>query len=437
MTGIIYQEIPRFYTALAEWAACIVYLQLIKGRFSKTHTILLSFLFLILQSVFLTGTGNLPIMFWVPCMIGAAGLMWLFLYCCGDFNALEAVYCCARAFLLAEFTASLEWQMHVFFFRQTRKFVIGQAILLVGIYMLLLFAYWKIEKEQLTKEYLSQVTIKEVLSAVGIAAVIFAFSNLSYVFKQSPFTSQLKTDIMIIRTVVDFGGMAILYAFQSRVCEYIKEKELTSIHAALQSQYDQYRNYQQSLEMIQIKYHDLKHQIAGLRAENNAEKRTEWLNTMEAELDIWKSVGRTGNHVLDTILSAKSIQCRKHRIRFTCVADGTLLEDIHVTDICTIFGNALDNAIEHVVMVPEEDKRLIHLSVSAKHRFTVIKVENYCMAPIKQKNRQLPETTKQDKKNHGFGLKSIRCAAEKYGGSMALNMEKEWFGLTVLLPQKI
>ena len=67
--------------------------------------------------------------------------------------------------------------------------------------------------------------------------------------------------------------------------------------------------------------------------------------------------------------------CRKNNIQITCVADGKILDFIHVIDICTIFGNALDNAIEHVVMIPEKEKRLIHVSVSQKKNFVFIKVE--------------------------------------------------------------
>ncbi len=52
-----------------------------------------------------------------------------------------------------------------------------------------------------------------------------------------------------------------------------------------------------------------------------------------------------------------------------------LLDFIHVTDLCSIFGNALDNAIEHVIMIPEAEKRLIHLTVSAKKSFVFIKIE--------------------------------------------------------------
>ena len=234
---------------------------------------------------------------------------------------------------------------------------------------------------------------------------------------------------------IDFGGIAILHAYQSRISEYIAEKELSAMNVILKSQYDQYRNYQDSLDLIQMKYHDLKHQITALRAESDAEKRKKWIDAMEEEVSAFENMSKTGNQVLDTILAAKIFHCRKNHIQITCVADGKLLDFIHVTDLCSIFGNALDNAIEHVIMIPEAEKRLIHLTVSAKKSFVFIKIENYCEDKIQKNENDLITTTKADRQNHGFGLKSIRTAVEKYNGSVDFGVDQNWFELKILLPR--
>lgn len=136
------------------------------------------------------------------------------------------------------------------------------------------------------------------------------------------------------------------------------ERELAAMNAVLKSQYDQYRNYQDSLDLIHIKYHDLKHQIAALRMETDEQKRRKWLDAMEEEVSAFGTLNKTGNQVLDTILAAKLFHCRKNKIQITCVVDGKLLDFIHVMDICSIFGNALDNAIEHVILIPGSETPL-------------------------------------------------------------------------------
>ncbi|MDD3251160.1 MAG: ATP-binding protein [Lachnospiraceae bacterium] len=431
-----YQNIPRICTALAEWGACMVYLYLIKKeKFRRPSFWIGSLVVLAVQIAFLEFTGDFPVTFWIPCMLIAAAIMYGFLLLYGELTALTAVYCFARAFLLAEFAASLEWQVFAFLQSMGYGYWWMQWILTLVLYGACFWSTVRLERSTLTFDYLRQLTVREVLAAFGIAVAIFAFSNLSFLYNHLPFTSTHMADVFSIRTLVDFGGIAVLFAYQSRICDYMAERELTAMNTVLKSQYDQYRNYQDSLDMIHVKYHDLKHQIAGLRMETDEEKRRKWLDAMEEELSVFESMNKTGNQVLDTILAAKLFHCRKNQIQMTCVADGKLLDFMHVTDICSIFGNALDNAIEHVVLIREPEKRLIHISVSAKRNFVFIKIENYCETEIRKNEESLINTTKADKQNHGFGLRSIVMTAEKYGGSVDFDQNHGWFELKILLPR--
>lgn len=433
----VFLDIPRLYTALAEWGACGVYILILNRRFkSNGLTAAVGAAALAIQMFFLQVTGDVALALWIPCMIGAAALMFAYLMIICRINFKTAVYCCAQAFLLAEFAASLEWQLHNYLLILSADWLWLQLLLLAAVYTGVFIAAYFIERPAFSKEYLSQLSVRELISAVGIVVVAFAFSNISFVMTNSPFFGQMKMDMFLIRTIVDFSGITVLYAFQSRICEYIVEKEKTMIQAMLKSQYEQYRSYQESMELMHIKYHDLKHQIAGLRAENDSDKRKAWIDAMEQELEASALLLKTGNHVLDNILNAKMLYAKKHQIRLTCVADGSLLNFMHVTDICTIFGNALDNAIESVLMQEDTQKRLIHIAVSSVRQFIFIQISNYCDYTVEHSEGQLPQTTKTDKKNHGFGLKSIRYSAQKYGGTLTVSTDKNWFELKLLIPVK-
>lgn len=440
-----YPDIPRICTALAQWGACMTYLFLIKCElFKKVKFWACSVAVLAVQAFFLVWSGSFRLVFWLICMVTAVGLMYIFIRLAGKQTRLATGYCCVKAFLLAEFVASLEWQLMMYIGGQQMKpvlFRIINILMITVIYGTGFAATVRLEKKVFESDYLKKLTIKEMLAAVGIAVAVFAFSNLSFLYDGTeysglPFTGSTRTDIFFIRTLVDFGGLAILFIYQSRIYDYIVERELAAMNVLLKSQYDQYRNYQDSMEFIHIKYHDLKHQIAGLRIETDEEKRKKWLDAMEEEVSTFGNMQRTGNLVLDTILAAKIFHCRKNNISITCVADGMLLDFIHVTDICSIFGNALDNAIEHVTMIPDKEKRLIHVTVSSKKGFVLIKFENYCETPVQKDERALIRTTKADKKNHGYGLSSIRATAEKYGGIVDFEQENDWFYLNILIPRE-
>ncbi|WP_432630181.1 ATP-binding protein [Brotaphodocola sp.] len=430
----VYQDIPRFYTALSEWGVCTVYCLLLKKRKEGRAFLIYELVWLILQGAVLVLTERLPMLFWLPCMIFAVGMMIFFLYTICKISWKMAVYCGVKAFLLAEFTASLEWQLDCYVRGIGVTEPIIQIFLLCAIYGAVFLIAWKLEKKVIQGQFPLEISRQELCSAVLIVMASFAFSNLSFLYQDTPFSSRFVADIFNIRTLVDLGGVAILYAYQSRIYELNAEREIASINTMLKSQYDHYRHYQESIDLINMKYHDLKHQIAGLRAEQDSEKRTQWLNAMEEELKWNQADIQTGNHVLDTVLTGKMMYCQAHNMNLTCVADGELLNFLHVTDICTIFGNALDNAIESLMMVEDPQKRLIHVQITAKKSFLFIQVENYCDRELKLVDGY-PETTKADKENHGIGLKSIRHSVEKYGGNVSFAVNKNWFELRILIPR--
>ena len=429
----IYQDIPRLYTAIAEWLSCITYCLVLKRKVSRRDFVIISIGSLLVQSLFLVYTKNLPIYFWLPCMIFAVFLMYLFMYLVCDDTKNVIGYYCARAFLLAELAASLEWQLACFA-ESIRPSLAAQIVLLISVYTLVFIWAHYMEKSITRGIFQLEINTRELLAAILIALVVFAFSNLSFIFSNTPFSAGVTADVFYIRTLVDIAGIMILYVYQSRICELLAEKELQSIHAMLKAQYDKYRNYQNTFDVINMKYHDLKHQIAGLRADMSDAQRQEWIDSLEKELESYSPELETGNSVLDTLIAGKMMNCRANGIKVTCVADGNILDFMHVADICTIFGNALDNAIESVTLIEDPEKRLIHLSVSPKKNFILIQINNYCENQISLKNGY-PVTTKADKDNHGFGLKSIRYTVEKYHGTVTFDVNKNWFELKILIPQ--
>ena len=126
----------------------------------------------------------------------------------------------------------------------------------------------------------------------------------------------------------------------------------------------------------------------------------------------------------------------KNHISMTSVVDGTLFDFMDVMDICSIFGNALDNAIECEKKIKDREKRLIHVSAFSQRNFLIIRFENYCENDLKF-DAELPTTTKEDSQFHGYGLKSLRYTVRKYGGEVDINVQDNWFELKILIPMEM
>ena len=427
-------DIPRLYTGLAEWAGCLVVLLNCRRKVQTAPFIAISAAAVFIQCGFLMITADIGAgIVWILVMTAAFFLMCLYIFLCGGTTAKGAVYGAAAAFLHAEFAASLEWQLHFWLLKRIPVGTPFSVLLLATVYLIVFSLFYYLLKRHITEEYIRSLTWKEVTSISILMLFVFAFSNLSFFFSGSPFSGRVQEDIFAIRTLADGFGIAVYWGFQINISELLTQKELYAMRHVLSSQYEQFRNYQESEEMLHMIQHELKHQIEGLRGETNEQKKEAWLDQIENELDKWWLPQRTGNAVFDTILSAKLRKARQLDVRVTCVADGALLNRLHVADICTIFGNALDNALESVVMIPDPQKRLIHVSVSAQKNFIFINISNTLGTDLIESEDSLL-TTKEDKKNHGYGLKGIKYAAGKYGGHVAYKAEDGWFRLNILIP---
>ncbi len=431
---VVVQDIPRFLTAFSEWSAVVSLCTLFPRRNRLPGFIAKALIFLVGQTVFLELTGHVPRVFWIPCMVLAVLAMGLFFYSSCLLTPVVVFYYTMEAFLTAEFAASLEWQIEFYFLgfppgnnisRLLMALFINLAVVIIGRQLL----------GKSNSRLIASITWRESASVFLIAVLAFSMSNISFVTTETPFSVRFPVDVYGLRTMVDLAGLAIMFAHQSRVSELVAEREAAAVNTALNAQYDQYRNYLQGIELINIKYHDLKHQIAGMRAEIDPEKRELWLNQLEEELEDFRPEQQTGNAVLDTLIAGKTSVMRTNKIRFTCVADGKLLSAIHVTDICSIFGNALDNAIESVAQEKDPERRLIHLMVTERNGFIFIMMTNYCRAEVNFKDG-LPVTTKADRRNHGYGIRSMRHAVRKYNGTLTTQIKNDAFELKILIPLK-
>lgn len=427
-------DIPRINTAIAEWLSCMVALSLLPPRHKKATGVFLVLAALGIWVAYMVLTANITLWLWIPCMMGAFGMMVCFIHFCSQTGWWKSMYFGTISFIIAECMASLQWQIVNYCFCDVAERPIwAEDMLLVGIYGLFALGARKMMRFRLPPGGRLQVGRKDGITALFIGIVVFGFSNLSFVTADTPFSGQYSQEIANVRTLVDVAGLAIIYAHYILCCENMVRHELAAVQNVLQNQYQQYKQARESVDLINIKYHDMKHQIQYLRTEQDTQKRNAFLDQMEQDIRQYELQNKTGNPVIDTLLTSKSLYCAKHGITLTCVADGKLLSFMSTMDLCSIFGNALDNATESVLKIKDKEKRLIHVTVARMNEFVMIRVENYYEGKLRAEAGHFL-STKQDAENHGYGIRSIRYTAEHYDGVVQINAENNWFDLKILIP---
>ena len=106
------QDIPKLYTALAEWLACVLFVRLLPQRYNAAKTAGILAAALPLFGLVQWLIGIVPLSLWIPGMIVALVLMYATIWLCCRLNFCDTGFWWALAFTLAEFVASLEWQLY-------------------------------------------------------------------------------------------------------------------------------------------------------------------------------------------------------------------------------------------------------------------------------------------------------------------------------------
>lgn len=426
---------PGIYYVITYFLSSCLYITVAPRRFGGWKLVMNQLIFALVLGIFMVATDGIDVAFYVPCVLFEIFLMWLSLFVNCRLDWKQTTYFCARAMMLGEFAASLAWQF--FYYGATKSgiemTIWWELILLVlnhgTVFFVMLFLEWRFRENNGTL----RVAGKELSVSCLMTIFIYAISNMSYAISVSPFSSTFPSEIFIIRTLADFGGVGMLFAYHMQLHMTRTQMEKDYLQHLLQMQYDNYRISADTVELVNQKYHDLKHQIRILRSTESEAEKNAYLDRMEEEIRVYEAQNKTGNKVLDIILTTKSLQCQKQGISLTCVAEGAELDFMHPMDISALFGNALDNAIESVSKIADIDKRLIHVSVSRQKNFLRIRIENCYEGRILFADG-IPKTHKKDHQFHGYGMKSIRRIAEQYGGSMTVETKDQWFELRVLLP---
>lgn len=231
------------------------------------------------------------------------------------------------------------------------------------------------------------------------------------------------------------AGIALILIIGNEKLVYfhIQQNELLKLHQMIDRQHEQYEMRREAVDLVNQKYHDMRHELLAILGMEQTEEIHSYVRSLRQEIQPFENFFHSGNPMLDVILTDKMEVCRRKEIQLVPTVEAHALDFMEAADLCTIFGNALDNAIEGCEQATGEAGKRITLKVRTVQGFLVVNVENPCRYPLRQSDGKFL-TTKADPENHGYGLEGIRHTAEKYQGEMEADLNHGMFVLTILIP---
>lgn len=257
----------------------------------------------------------------------------------------------------------------------------------------------------------------------GVTISTMVLCNINYIY--------FNESRMLIVTGYLYGCICSLFALALRSEFYNRtEAELTSavLQKMLAEKQSQYELSKQTIDLLNIKYHDLKHILHCNEGALNRER-----SEIRKLLEQYESFVHVENETLNVILTEKNLQCVAKGINLTYMIEAVDLSFMREIDLYTFFGNALDNAIEYLSGLDNPEKKFIRLSIHKSGPLVLIRMENYCEEKLSFHDG-VPRTTKSGSGHHGYGTKSIRYMIKKYGGDVTFKTENRLFVLSAYLP---
>lgn len=243
------------------------------------------------------------------------------------------------------------------------------------------------------------------------------------------------TVLRVVYQIISFAVILIALVTYQKIKEKQREEKVNILLA------EQIENAKQHIGEVEKLYKDmraLKHDMGNhisilenLLMKNETDEADKYLK--ELKISWYENVAeiKTGNPVTDVLLMQKQKEAGEKGITLGCDFIYPTNTDINAFDVSVILNNAIENAFEGSA---DCESPYVSISSYRKKNAYMIEVRNTISKQVEiETETGLPETTKEDRKNHGFGLTNIRRVAQKYYGDIDISQSGNEFSLTVML----
>ena len=239
-------------------------------------------------------------------------------------------------------------------------------------------------------------------------------------------------------TIITIGSVLLINVTTFYLYDSISKLMAEKIDQCLIAQQNKY--YENQLDLMKDALrntktiqHDLKNKLSpvykhALHGEN--EKLIERLAELTNLCTVGKEYASSGNSAVDSIINFKLQQAKKDDTRVSCEILMPPGLNISSFDTAVILGNLIDNAVTGIKTI--EADRWVDIKIKYTKGRLIININN-SFDGIVLENKGVIITRKQDKQNHGLGLKSVETTIRKYNGAMNIHYTNHKFKVRILL----
>ena len=318
----------------------------------------------------------------------------------------------------------------------TKVYVVLNSLIQVTLFLILYFVLYKKQR------FIYVGWGYRLLFILWIAFNLFSIIYITYDSDELVVSINRLETIHGISMLVMSIGLPVLIAILIARKRAVEKTVIQEGYIASELEY--INQYKKSQEKTRAFRHDIANNLSLLAAmmeEGKSDEAKDYVNELRGELRGMSPKYATGDEMLDCIVGMKASKMEEDGIKFNYdgLIDGGL--GMKPVDVCNIFANALDNAIEACERISDKDNRWIDLKVKKTDQFFNIKLSNSIIQDKKSVSLDnlfdgsSRKTSKKDKNLHGFGTQNMKRAIEKYDGMLKSEAEEDTFTLSIMIPR--
>lgn len=204
---------------------------------------------------------------------------------------------------------------------------------------------------------------------------------------------------------------------------------------AYQYQQTYYKELEQNQQTVRKLRHDMKNHlniIGTFLKEQQTKQAESYLQELNHEFAASAKI-YCQNSIINAVLNSKEQLAKDTEINYQFQIDLEEIPAIRDIDLCSLFANTLDNAIEACRMIPRIKDRTLSVKVRCKNHFFSYQIKNAKAHEIRIEN-ELIQTSKPNPERHGIGLQNVKSIVEKYNGDINIAYDSNSFCVTILFP---
>jgi hypothetical protein len=311
--------------------------------------------------------------------------------------------------------------------------IISKILLIISVYLLV--KIYPVKKPKYIRKLASYISKEYLYIFIPIFTNLFSLLVI-YMKSVTDFQDRVLNDTVMFFIVfllfISNISLVIITVKIIRDNRLIIENEFNNSKEKMESNY--FIKVEENNYKVRQLYHDMKNHLVCISQLCDNDDSKIYLKNLNFELDKLDKTFDTGNRVLNIILSEKKSRCIENGINLNTYVDFSRSDFIEMSDVSTIFGNLLDNAIQACNKIENNDlPKKIDLRVFNKKGFCIIDITNTKVNQIVKKKNKI-FTTKEDDFLHGIGIKNIETAVKKYNGELTIDYSDKYFKVTIIIP---